>query len=189
MSIGRRPVLAHAATVLVTLILVAVLFGDRLGLRRPPLAQIRGPIERSWSPLPRGRSRRRPAPSPNRTPEPWARASDPPAAGRRAQGPRPRRAEQYPGLRRGEQERRQHHHRGRRARLLRRRDLHRHRLGLRHRQAGPYPDQFPRHPGGPIRSRSSSSTARRTTPGSSAPTRPTTWPCCRSRCRPRSSFR
>jgi S1-C subfamily serine protease len=42
MSIGWRPVLAHAATVAVTLILVAVLFGDRLGLRRPPLAQIPG---------------------------------------------------------------------------------------------------------------------------------------------------
>jgi S1-C subfamily serine protease len=42
MAIGWRPVLAHAATVAVTLILVAVLFGDRLGLRRPPLAQIPG---------------------------------------------------------------------------------------------------------------------------------------------------
>jgi S1-C subfamily serine protease len=42
MSIGWRPVLAHAATVAVTLMLVAVLFGDRLGLRRPPLAQIPG---------------------------------------------------------------------------------------------------------------------------------------------------
>jgi len=37
-----RSVLAHGLTVLVTLLLVAVLFGDRLGLRRPPLAQIRG---------------------------------------------------------------------------------------------------------------------------------------------------
>jgi S1-C subfamily serine protease len=42
MAIGWRPVLAHAATVAVTLMLVAVLFGDRLGLRRPPLAQIPG---------------------------------------------------------------------------------------------------------------------------------------------------
>src|SRR5262249_6227429 len=37
-----RSVLAHGANVLVTLILVAVLFGDRLGLRNPPAAQIRG---------------------------------------------------------------------------------------------------------------------------------------------------
>ena len=43
-------------------------------------------------------------------------ASDAAPAGGRAQGPRPRRAEQRPGLRRGEQERRQHHDRGRRAR-------------------------------------------------------------------------
>jgi S1-C subfamily serine protease len=37
-----RSVLAHAVTVLVTLILVVVLFGDRLGLRHPPLVQIGG---------------------------------------------------------------------------------------------------------------------------------------------------
>lgn len=36
-----RSVLGHGITVLVTLLLVVVLFGDRLGLRRPPLAQIR----------------------------------------------------------------------------------------------------------------------------------------------------
>jgi S1-C subfamily serine protease len=41
-SPGWKSVLAHGATVLVTLILVAVLFGDRLGLRRPPLVQIGG---------------------------------------------------------------------------------------------------------------------------------------------------
>ncbi len=41
-SPGWRSVLAHGITVMVTLLLVAVLFGDRLGLRRPPLAQIRG---------------------------------------------------------------------------------------------------------------------------------------------------
>jgi S1-C subfamily serine protease len=46
---GWRSVLAHGMTVLVTLLLVAVLFGDRLGLRRPPLAQIRG---RSVEPAP-----------------------------------------------------------------------------------------------------------------------------------------
>jgi S1-C subfamily serine protease len=39
---GWRSVLAHGVTVLVTLILVVVLFGDRLGLRHPPLAQIGG---------------------------------------------------------------------------------------------------------------------------------------------------
>src|SRR5690242_13497280 len=39
---GWRPVLAHGVNVLVTLTLVAVLFGDRLGLRTPPPAQIRG---------------------------------------------------------------------------------------------------------------------------------------------------
>ncbi len=66
MSIGWRPILAHAATVAVTLLLVAVLFGDRLGLRRPPLAQIPGgPNERVApvppSPLPI-------APSPRATP-------------------------------------------------------------------------------------------------------------------------
>ena len=42
MSISWKPILAHAVTVVVTLMLVMVLFGDRLGLRRPPLAQIRG---------------------------------------------------------------------------------------------------------------------------------------------------
>ena len=41
-SPGWRSVVAHGLTVLVTLILVAVLFGDRLGLRRPPLARIGG---------------------------------------------------------------------------------------------------------------------------------------------------
>ena len=57
-SIGWRPILSHAATAAVTLILAAALFGDRLGARRPPLAQIPGrsnlfappapqPIERS----------------------------------------------------------------------------------------------------------------------------------------------
>jgi len=55
MPIGWRPVLAHAATVGVTLMLVVVLFGDRLGLRRPPLAQIRGravpPAPRPMAPL------------------------------------------------------------------------------------------------------------------------------------------
>ena len=37
-----RSILAHGVTVMVTLVLVAVLFGDRLGLRNPPPAQIRG---------------------------------------------------------------------------------------------------------------------------------------------------
>jgi S1-C subfamily serine protease len=51
-SIGWRPILAHAATVSVTLILVAVLFGDRLGLRRPPLVQIRGGMNERVTPVP-----------------------------------------------------------------------------------------------------------------------------------------
>ena len=68
--IGWRPILAHAATVGVTLLLVAVLFGDRLGLRQPPLVQIPGFSRQRVSPVP-------PAPqpvspsrtrSPNRTP-------------------------------------------------------------------------------------------------------------------------
>jgi S1-C subfamily serine protease len=47
-----RPVLAHGVTVLVTLILVVVLFGDRLGLRHPPLAQIGGRRAGSIPPAP-----------------------------------------------------------------------------------------------------------------------------------------
>jgi S1-C subfamily serine protease len=43
-SSGGKSVLAHGVTVVVTLILVAVLFGDRLGLRRPPLARIGGGV-------------------------------------------------------------------------------------------------------------------------------------------------
>ena len=51
-SSGWRSVLAHGMTVLVTLILVAVLFGDRLGLRRPPLVQIRGGAVEAVPPAP-----------------------------------------------------------------------------------------------------------------------------------------
>jgi S1-C subfamily serine protease len=50
---GGRAVLAHGVTVLVTLILVAVLFGDRLGLRNPPAVQIRGRGARAVPPAPR----------------------------------------------------------------------------------------------------------------------------------------
>ncbi len=39
-GVGVREIVAHGVTVLVTLILVAVLFGDRLGLKIPPPAQI-----------------------------------------------------------------------------------------------------------------------------------------------------
>ncbi len=40
-SSGKRLLLSHALTVLMTLILMFVFFGDRFGLRRvPPLAQI-----------------------------------------------------------------------------------------------------------------------------------------------------
>ncbi len=39
-GLGVREIVAHGVTVLVTLILVAVLFGDRLGLKIPPPAQI-----------------------------------------------------------------------------------------------------------------------------------------------------
>jgi len=60
-----RSVLAHGATVLVTLLLMAVLFGDRLGLRNPPPAQIRGrrpgPMPSAPQPVPPG-SRAAPAP-------------------------------------------------------------------------------------------------------------------------------
>ncbi len=98
MSIGGRPVLAHAATVAVTLLLVAVLFGDRLGLRRPPLAQIPGGPNERVAPVP-------PAPLPispsqRAIPAPGAGVAfgDPSPAGGRAQGPRLRRADQYPGL-------------------------------------------------------------------------------------------
>ena len=138
-----RPVLSHMVTALLTLALAVIVFGDRLGSRRlPPLAQIPG----------RARSQAPPCPEPLAPSSPaCGRAecsgSGPAATGRRAQGPRPRRAEQRSGLRRGEQERRQHHHRGRGVRLLRRRDFDRHRLGIRHRQARPYPDQFSRRPG------------------------------------------
>ncbi len=55
--IGWRPILAHAATVGVTLLLVAILFGDRLGLRQPPLVQIPGFSRQRVSPVP-------PAPQP-----------------------------------------------------------------------------------------------------------------------------
>jgi S1-C subfamily serine protease len=51
-SPGWRSVLAHGVTVLVTLLLVAVLFGERLGLRNPPLAQIRGRRAGSLPPAP-----------------------------------------------------------------------------------------------------------------------------------------
>ncbi len=62
-SPGWRSVVAHGLTVLVTLILVAVLFGDRLGLRRPPLARIGGEAvgRPSRAPLTRNRSRPRAA--------------------------------------------------------------------------------------------------------------------------------
>ncbi len=39
-GVGLREIVSHGVTVLVTLILVAVLFGDRLGLKNPPPAQI-----------------------------------------------------------------------------------------------------------------------------------------------------
>ncbi len=45
------------------------------------------------------------------------------------------------------QQRGQHHHRGHRAGLLRRRDLQRQRVGVRHRQGRAHPHQFPRRPG------------------------------------------
>ncbi len=81
-SIGWRPILAHAVTVVVTLILVAVLFGDRLGLRRPPLAQIRGVPNERMAPVP-------PAPQPI---EPSSRAFSEPGdstAGSRSTPPPP----------------------------------------------------------------------------------------------------
>jgi S1-C subfamily serine protease len=49
MSTGARSILAHAITAMVTLMLVMVLFGDRLGLRRPPAVQI---LRRSREPIP-----------------------------------------------------------------------------------------------------------------------------------------
>jgi S1-C subfamily serine protease len=65
MSVSWKSVLAHGVTVLVTLMLVVVLFGDRLGLRRPPVAQIpgasSGPIPPAPRPIP-GSSRGFPAP-------------------------------------------------------------------------------------------------------------------------------
>ena len=139
---------AHGITVLVTLVLVAVLFGDRLGLSARRWR--RSAAERATpSPAPRNRSRRAPASArPAGRHGFRARGHHAAAAGGRAQGPRSRRAEQYPGLCRGEQERGQHHHRGDRVGLLRRRDVHRHRLGIRDRQARPCPHQFSRRAGG-----------------------------------------
>jgi S1-C subfamily serine protease len=78
-STGLRPVLAHAATVAVTLILVAVLFGDRFGLRRPPLAQIPGRPSELVEPVP-------PAPQPI---DPSSRAVPQPRAGAMRSDPAP----------------------------------------------------------------------------------------------------
>ena len=48
-----RPVLSHMVTALLTLTLVAIFFGDRLGFRRPPpLAQIPGRARSQAPPLP-----------------------------------------------------------------------------------------------------------------------------------------
>jgi S1-C subfamily serine protease len=49
----RKSILSHAVTALLTVMLVAVLFGDRLGLRRqPPLAQIPGHAGSQAPPFP-----------------------------------------------------------------------------------------------------------------------------------------
>ena len=88
----------HVITALATLGLVLVLFGGRLGAQRPP--------DRPDGP--RGAAPRRAGP-----PLPAGRAAADPARGP-AQGGRRRRADQHPGLRRGEPERRQHHDRRRR---------------------------------------------------------------------------
>src|SRR5262245_18009178 len=47
-----KPVLAHGVTVVVTLVLVMVFVGGRLGLRRPPLARIPGGSVRPDAPSP-----------------------------------------------------------------------------------------------------------------------------------------
>src|SRR5690242_15754140 len=79
MSTGAKSVLAHAITVMVTLMLVMVLFGDRLGLRRPPAAQILRRSREAIPPLP-------PAPQP--IPEASQGFAAPPA-GIPAQAPPP----------------------------------------------------------------------------------------------------
>ena len=121
-SLGRS-IAAHAVTVLMTLALAGAPVGVRWGCggnpRRSRFRDRRGCAPELARP---GSGRARAGPS-RRSRRP--RPADPPPARRRAQGPRPRGAEQRPGLRQGQPERRQHHDRVRGERVLRRRDVER----------------------------------------------------------------
>ena len=151
-SPGWRSVLAHGITVLVTLILVAVLFGDRLGLRSPPPAQIRGRSGRARSPRPAAG----PAPVPRGAGRPRRRSP-----GSRPRG-RPPPEDVLKDLDPDERNNIQVYAAVNKSvvnitteatelGLLRRRHVHRQRLGIRHRQGRPYPHQFPRRRGGRCR--------------------------------------
>jgi S1-C subfamily serine protease len=78
MSTAWRPILAHAASVAVTLLLVAVLFGDRLGLRRPPLVQIPGEPNERVAPVPPDPLPIAPSPRANPAPEARVAPATPP---------------------------------------------------------------------------------------------------------------
>ena len=92
MSSYGKPVLAHAATACLTLIVVIALFGDRLG---PPAAARSNFRPRRTAPLFPSQSRR-----PTHASCARHRQCGAPCPRRRAQGPRSRRAEQRPRLRR-----------------------------------------------------------------------------------------
>ena len=180
-----RTIAAHVVTAAMTLVLVWAWFGGHPGSRRPtPLAQI------PRAPAPIGGSRPRPA-------EPGAGTYQLPAVAPPALPPdlvKCIEADEQINIRvyaavnksvvniTTESEA---------GGPLRRRDVHRHGLGVRHRQPGAHPDQLPRRRGGrggPATSRSRSSTARPTMRGSSAPTRRTTWRSSRSRPRSEKLF-